>query len=123
MPWLPGTTGTSSRSAVLMAFDLLPIVSMLATGGPMKLMPWLRHNSAKLRVLRQEADARMQRVDAFVFGDAQHAHRVQIAFIRRIAADADDAIVFGEHVDRRRIHVRVGLHQHHLDAVALRDRG
>ena len=46
MPWLPGTTGTPRRSAVLMALDLLPMVSMLATGGPMKFKPRLRVNSA-----------------------------------------------------------------------------
>ena len=46
MPWLPGTTGTPSRIAVLIAFDLLPIVSMEETGGPTKLIAWERTSSA-----------------------------------------------------------------------------
>ena len=41
-PSLPGTTGIFRFFAVVIAFDLLPILSILATRGPIKLKPCSR---------------------------------------------------------------------------------
>ena len=119
MPWLPGTTGTSCASAVVMAFDLLPMVAMLETGGPTKLTPRLRTSSANWAVLGQEPDPGMERVDVLEFRDADHRGGVQVALVRRIAADADQVVRLGEHVGGNGFHVGVGLDKHHRDAVSL----
>ncbi len=63
----------------------------------------------------------MQGVGSLVLGHAQHAHGVQVALVRSIAADADRRVLLAQHVNRSGLHVRVRLHQHHLDAVALGD--
>src|SRR5262249_14509788 len=75
----------------------------------------------ELRILRQEADAGVQGVHTFVFRDAQYAHRIQVTLIGRIAADTYDAVSFRQHVDSDGFHVRVRLHEHHFDCVALRN--
>ena len=63
----------------------------------------------------------MQRIDPFVFGNADDAHRVEVALIRGVAADTHHPIVLAEHIDRHRIHVGIGLHEYHLDPLLLRD--
>ncbi len=89
--------------------------------GPDEVDPVRADQLGKLRILREKADAGMQRVGAFVLGYAQHAHGVQVALVRGVAADADHRVLLAEHVHGGRLHVRVGLHQHHPDAVALGD--
>ena len=79
------------------------------------------HQFGKLGVLGQEADSRVQGIHSLLFGHAEHAARIQVALVRRVAADADQGVPPGQPVDHRRLHVRVGLHQHHLDFPLLGD--
>ena len=79
------------------------------------------HQFGELGVLRQEADAGVQRIHPFLLGHAENAAGVQVTLVRRIAADADQGVANRQLVDHRRFHVRVRLHQHHLDAAGLGD--
>src|SRR5690606_10771838 len=76
--------------------------------------------SGKLAAFRQEADTRVQGVHFFVVGDTQHRFGVQVTFIRGVTTDTDHAVLRAEHIDRSRIHIGVGLNQHHLNIVFLR---
>ena len=79
------------------------------------------HEFGELGVLRKKANAGMQGVHLFVLGNADDGARVQIAFVRRIAANADQRIGVAEHVSGNGFHVGIRLHQHHGDAVFLGD--
>ena len=71
------------------------------------------HQFGKARVLRKKTNARMQGVRSFRFGDAHDGTGVQVALVRRVAANAHERIRLAKHVGRGGVHVRVRLHQHH----------
>ena len=79
------------------------------------------HQFRELGVFRKKANAGMQGVHLFVLGNADDGACVQIAFVRRVAANADQRIGVAKHVRGNGFHVWVRLHQHHRNAVFLGD--
>ena len=56
---MPGTTGTPKADTAALAAILSPIVSIAATGGPMKVTPAASRSGCELCVLREESVARV----------------------------------------------------------------
>ena len=84
---MPGTTGTPARMAARRAAVLLPIVSMAAGVGPMKVRPGVLNRRRERFVLGQEPVARVDRVGARCFRRVEQAIDAQIAVARRAGAN------------------------------------
>ena len=72
---------------------------------------------SELGVLGQKANARMERIDLLELGYPHYGQAIEIAFIRRVAANAHEPILRPQHVRSRGLHVRVGLHEDHFDTL------
>ena len=90
--FVPGTTGTPASIIVLRAWDLFPMLSMTSAFGPIKVIPFFSQRRNKLRILRQEAESRMDRVCSHIKGCRHDAFHVEIAVPCRPLADTDPLV-------------------------------
>ena len=71
-------------------------------------------------VLGKKADPGMDRVGFFLLPDADDAHPVEVALLRRVPPQADQPVLGPQPRGRIALHVGIGLHQHHLAAGGVR---
>ena len=61
----------------------------------------------------------MQAVYALHLGHVEYAFGIQITFVRRVTANTDQCVLLAQLFCRHGLHVRIALHQYHIDILLL----
>ena len=81
----------------------------------------IAHHIGKVSVLGQETDAWMQTINTLHLCHVEHAFRIQVGFVRRVTADANQGVLRAQLICRHRLHIGIALYQHHINVLLLRD--